>query len=525
MPRKAKKKNVSNIPQTSKMNIMKGVGKYKRKNGVIRKLKGKGGYAEDIGSSIGSWLGKKAGSLFSSIIGLGTYAVTKNSLMANPSDPPVLSNTKGGTRIQHREYITDITGSSAFTLTAFSINPGVAGTFPWLSGCALNFEEYILHGLVFEFKSTSATALNSTNTALGTVIMATEYNVVNPNFIAKRDMENYVYSTSCSPDVSALHPVECARDINVLSELFIRNTTPSSGSDLRFSDIGKFQIATVGMQASAIIGELWVTYDIELIKPKLPSAYTSIGPSHYVYDATAGIPPFGTAPTATNIFGTAGSKVVLYGTGNSAVSLDTNTITFSSPGRYIILFYLFQSNVATTWPTATLSSSVSNANIFVNNGVATNELLVPPTGTTQYLTVFYCFDVASSLSTVPATIAFSGGTWGTVSTLQFLVMPLPVGFTSRELSEMERLSLLVNKLSNRVNSLTIDVCDSEEEDQKSRLYHRRSSLTLRSEAMTPMNTPSISDSQIFRSVASVMSQMIPGHVATPTPVSKRTGLD
>ena len=518
MTKTKKKASKLRIPQTSKQHIMKGVGKYKT-TGIRRKLKGHGGYAEDIGTSIGGWLGKKAGSLFKSITGLGTYAVTKNSLMANPNDPPILSNTKGGTRIQHREYITDITGSTNFTLTPYAINPGVSTTFPWLAGCALNFEEYILHGLVFEFKSTSATALNSTNTALGTVIMATTYNVVNPNFTAKRDMENYVYSTSCSPDVSALHPVECARDINVLSELFVRNTTPTSGADLRFSDIGKFQIATVGMQAAANIGELWVTYDIELIKPKLPSAYTSIGPSHYVYDSATGVPNAGVAPTASNLFGTLGSKVVLFGTGNTAVTLDTNTITFLAPGRYLFSLFFVGAAAAVQSGSATTSSTVTANNFFINGGAPTAKITSPNDGiTSTLLEVTWVVDVSQALSTVPAIFTFTGLTIpATITQFQFLMIPLPVGFTNRELSPMEMIQNQLNSLSRQLADIRSVSCDSDFDEKEPGSVDHSNCVEGVPHDMT--------GSQILRTVGkdwSILSKALTS-LATPPPVARSAG--
>lgn len=506
MPKRKKQSKVIHL-QTSKTNVMKGVGKYRSKTKTT-KLKGRGGYAEDIGSSIGSWLGKKAGGLFSSITGLGTYAVTKNSLMANPNDPPVLTNTRGGTRIQHREYIQDITGSTTFSLSAFPINPGVPATFPWLAGAAQNFEEYILHGLVFEFKSTSATALNSTNTALGTVIMATEYNVTNPVFVAKRDMENYVYSSSCSPDVSALHPVECARDINVLSELFVRNTIPVSGVDLRFSDIGLFQIATVGMQAASNIGELWVTYDIELIKPKLTNTYAAIGPAHFVFDTAASIPSAGsTAPVDTNYFGTSGSKFRLLGTGNSPVTISGNVITFNTPGRYMLINAIIGSGgVTPVFFTPTISSSVVVANIFYNGAAS------PGNGMTikenNGVLDVHVYDVSSTLSTVPATVTYSGTPLAglTVTGVDFLVFPLPSGFTGRHRTDIEILQdeflQLKTLFGTRTNKFPeFDDESPSEDDFKSNDFNQLSNSTVintlgnaLSQAFLGINQPNIRQS-------------------------------
>jgi hypothetical protein len=51
--------------------------------------------------------------------------------------------------------------------------------------------------------------------------------------------------------------------------MYIRNGDVMSSADKRFSDLGMFQFATVGMQAASVIGELWVSYHVELIRPKL----------------------------------------------------------------------------------------------------------------------------------------------------------------------------------------------------------------------------------------------------------------
>jgi hypothetical protein len=42
-----------------------------------------------------------------------------------------------------------------------------------------------MHGLVFEYKSMSADALNSVNTALGQVIMSVQYDAANLPFVNK----------------------------------------------------------------------------------------------------------------------------------------------------------------------------------------------------------------------------------------------------------------------------------------------------------------------------------------------------
>lgn len=252
--------------------------------------------AEGVGSALGGWVGRKAGDWFGKLFGSGDYTVKSNSLMTG-TDPPIVGQASGrATIIRHREYIQDISSSTAFTLQSFPINPGVITTFPWLYCIAQNYEEYVIRGMVFEFKSTSANALNSTNTALGTVIMATNYNVYRPNFISKTEMENHEFCTSAKPSESFMHPIECAVGENPLHVMFVRTDTPGQG-DLRMYDLGTFQIATVGSQATAVIGELWVTYDIEFLKPRVTTMTTSYV-DHYTLDAAsvAAALPYGTAP-------------------------------------------------------------------------------------------------------------------------------------------------------------------------------------------------------------------------------------
>lgn len=254
---------------------------------------------ESLGSKVGGFLGNAAQNIFKRITGLGDYTISQNSLINNVGASPPVFNTLSdrSTVIRHREYITDVTGSVAFNLTQYAINPGLIGTFPWLSSVANNYETYQLKGMVFEYKSTSAVALNSTNTALGTVVLATQYDVADPQFSTKINMENYEFSTSASPATSMMHPIECDPSKSPLARLYIRAGAPASGRDSRFYDIGNFNIATVGMQAASVIGELWVTYEVELFKPKLYQGFFAPCSSWYLLNSVDSTHILGTSQT------------------------------------------------------------------------------------------------------------------------------------------------------------------------------------------------------------------------------------
>jgi len=101
--------------------------------------------------------------------------------------------------------------------------------------------------------------------------MATDYNVLATPFTDKSAMENNEYSTSCKPSCGMIHPIECARGQTPVTRLYTRNSAPPPNSDQRLYDIGRFQIATQGMQSNGVgvIGELWASYEIKFLKPQV----------------------------------------------------------------------------------------------------------------------------------------------------------------------------------------------------------------------------------------------------------------
>lgn len=224
-----------------------------------------------IGRGIGAVVSKGLGYLIS---GFGDYKIKGNTLMTGGLDPPEVINSvdNGGVIVRHREYLFDVLASETFNINTMPINPGIVETFPWLSNVAQHFEQYRIRGLLFEFKSLSSDAVLSaaTSSALGSVIMATQYNALDVPFENKFQMENYEYANSSKPSLSFLHPVECVRSQTSVSELYVRGGVPAANSDIRLYDLGNFSIATVGMQAAdGVAGELWITYEVELYKPKL----------------------------------------------------------------------------------------------------------------------------------------------------------------------------------------------------------------------------------------------------------------
>jgi hypothetical protein len=289
--------------------------------------------APGIGGVVGAGLGGLAGQAITHFTGFGDYEVKKNSILY--SDPiPVLNNEHkhGGIIISNREYIGDvITGpANSFDITQYDINPALLSTFPLLSEIASSFEQYSLEGMLFEFRTMSADALNSTNTALGQVICATNYNAASPAFLSKAQMENYEFGQSCKPSISMYHPIECEKNQSFGNVLYCRTGAVPAGQDQRLYDWGKFQIATNGFQAANVnVGELWVTYQVRLLKPKLHQALgeSVLWSNHY---ATVGLA--NNRPLGTNMIPAIGNTLSLsfdYTAGAQTITLPYSTVTQS----------------------------------------------------------------------------------------------------------------------------------------------------------------------------------------------------
>jgi hypothetical protein len=210
--------------------------------------------------------------------GLGDYDLDTNSVAATMTngkignEVPMMENTKCVNIIRHREYIGDVySTTSLFATQTFPINPGMQETFPWGSFVANNYENYRFRGLIFEFKSEGSEFSNAVG--LGYVALATQYNSQATGFSDKKAMLNHEFANSAKPSESFIHPVECAPQQLVLSELYTRAGAIPADADKRMYDIGILTLAAGGMTADGVvIGELWASYELEFYVPKASNA-------------------------------------------------------------------------------------------------------------------------------------------------------------------------------------------------------------------------------------------------------------
>lgn len=248
---------------------------------------------------------------------------------------------------------------ATFVNSTFVINPANTTTFPWLSSIAAKFEKYKFNKLMFKFVSSSADAVGSTNTALGTVILNTNYDVLDTAFATQTQMEDYGGASEDKPAEHQIHNVDCkgrrggfdGHRFNLVSS----GTTATgvaypSNSSAHDYDLGLFQVATVGQQAVSVLGRLYVCYQVDLQRRKLDTPLgQSILTAHIVES------PAATAAAAGSAFlGTSGG--VLRSGSLIPCVCTGNTFTIPLVGRFSIA--AFWSGSVTVVPSMSLGANI-----------------------------------------------------------------------------------------------------------------------------------------------------------------------
>jgi len=323
---------------------------------------------------IGKQVVPKVGSM---LLGMGDYQQENmfstsdlprsNSLLAASSNGkvgsqvPYMHESGEVVRVCHREYIGDIY-SSTLPFQAFSlpINPGMNETFPWLSPIANQFTAYNLKGAVIEFVSEGSEYTNSAG--LGYVGIAVQYDSADPQIVSKRDLLNSQFANAAKPSTSFQSWIECKPSSKPLDQLYIRSGPTPSGTDLRMYDMGRITVAVGGNTVSdVIIGELWITYDVELL---LPMGTQNMAPNNAffscVYNTCSNTDTLGTSVTVD------ANSTLLFD------KLSTDPQVLVIPPLYVGIFdfyYIATSSVGVT------SSSILSSLVTYSGGTGSISLL------------------------------------------------------------------------------------------------------------------------------------------------------
>lgn len=261
-----------------------------------------------------TWLGKyagKAGDYAQPIIiggakrlaknwfGFGDYSISANSIVQSGgggSTPAIIETRGRAVRITNREYLGEVyTGPvvGGFNAVTYDVNPGNLLTFPWLNTIAQQYEQYIPNGIIFEFRSTATD--NTLSASLGSVMIASEYDVTEDAYSSKIEMMNSAYSSESKMSDGNIHGIECD-PAELQRKVFYVRAVDESVTNPRDYDLCKTTIATQGggLAANSSVGSLYIHYDITFLKEQMTGGLLATNQLYSVIRSATGVAVDGT---------------------------------------------------------------------------------------------------------------------------------------------------------------------------------------------------------------------------------------
>lgn len=297
---------------------------------------------------------------------------------------PMIMSSKGKTRIIHREPFGILeNGTGNFLTFQTPVNPGLIGSFPWLSQTAQNFEAYKFNKLCIEYLTSTPTSTG------GSVVIAPDYNSADGLASSIQELEQYqdafrtvVWADGvCELQLKSMGLLGPAR--------YIRLGQLAPNLDIKTYDVATINVGSVCNVNNAPVGELWVSYDVELY---VPTSFNFANTSYVgiLENAT------GAGAATTNLLGT---NINSAGRIQLVPALNVITVTNISVGDNYYALFIEKAAVITTAPTLTFDGTYLTTGTLIANGVNA-------AATQSY--AYYRFTVATTNSSNTGTITLGG---------------------------------------------------------------------------------------------------------------------
>jgi len=264
--------------------------------------------------------------------------------------------------------------------------------------------------------------MSGTNPAIGSVMIQTSYRATETQPTSKVEMLNEYWAAEAATNEAFCHPIECDPKENPFNVQYIRNgALPGTENQLMY-DLGRTFVATSGQPATGnIVGDLWVTYEVELKKPIVSSSVAA--PVEY---ASISITP---PVTTTSWFGTSVSQQKIVG--SLAVTVLNNTLTFPKglTGAYsiVVRIYATASFVAIDLGGAATFTGCTETSLYPNTAAGASGYFrnTMTAGGSSMTTGFYVVGVTILDPQLAPTVVFPSVSWtGTPTAVDISVSPL-----------------------------------------------------------------------------------------------------
>jgi hypothetical protein len=352
-----------------------------------------------------------------------------------------------------REKLANVNGTTAASLAISQIylNPGNENLCPIFAKTAKNYSQYKCKKLAISYE-VEAYAASSSVVSAGKLILATNFNPDDGLFQTDQQMENYAGSVRTVPYAGCTHDIMRQHQKSSLDTYYVYSSTNQkapTGEFGKFYDMGTFQFGSQGNASTAEIGELFVYYQFEMIRPLQDDATVN----NDLYDHVFESPP--ASAGASNKMGSSGGVATPSSSGNIS-DAGNNAFYIQTTGRYLITMnWTASSTTITAAPTMSAGSGITYIPIFGDNTTNTVSLF------SQYNASSLCLidcvvGVAGS-----SNIVIGGLTGMTGAYFDLVVRQVPPGLSAprvEALSEMEKLKAQVATLMGNTSVGRMGLC-------------------------------------------------------------------
>lgn len=285
-----------------------------------RGVKGRGNYSMNALVNGGVGTHARSSTKLSKFDETGSILVAHREKILTVHAPGAIGNQQNG------GYPADTT---PFTkLETWEVNPGLEKLWPHLAQSANNYQEYRVVQLLLEYVPT--VKLGDFTGTRGKICLAHTSKPTQRDFLDMDEMTEWQGAVRTTVAGGMTFGVECdPKKSNIPEDKFIRKSPLISSEDKLNYDHGKIHLASKdipGELAGMAIGEVYVTYTIELRRPKLSGGRGENIGRHVSIMPT---------PASDNYFGD-GDTFPLTPSGNSIdlkPSYGTKSVTYTLPQR------------------------------------------------------------------------------------------------------------------------------------------------------------------------------------------------
>jgi hypothetical protein len=244
------------------------------------------------------------------------------------------STNRRGQIIEEDEYIAEVSGSVSFATTAYQVNIGQQGTFPWAYKIAALYEKYDFEFLEFYYRR--EVSEYASNGQVGKVILSFDYDASDAAPTTKQQVEDTEPHVDGMPCVERLGlTIDCRQARNQDSK-YVRPGSQPANTDIKTYDIGTLYVSTQGCTNTTNIGELRVRYRCRLHVPVLEAAGSAQPGALNTFTVVSA--PAGEKATTSNtyqiLFPSSTSPVIL--TNGVQATIDATGFITLPAGKYLL---------------------------------------------------------------------------------------------------------------------------------------------------------------------------------------------